>query len=850
MMMKSYHTPMALERKVDAMLLRNAIRLVHCLQKERGSSCAFYANNAAFEGAMMTARSASDISATLLRRNDVPVMPTLTKIRNLISTNRNPQESDDPFTLHRIFVCFNTLISYVVHEYILKEISGTDNQMDTKKNRHRRGLSMDINERLKAATTLMPNIEHNSVGLAIESSNGTDAVASYADRKKLATLYSMGDQDDGESGNASRLQSGDPSDVPPHDSGKVLSTSLSDPRSLGKVAFVKGKPRSQQILDLLHLFVQLKESAGVERAILSTLLAFRGSDDPSLQFLVSDLILEVENQRFLVDQLENLPEGIHRDLVLDLTTLSPKLQELQMIILSDFESLIHAHYDFENIWNLITLYVDKLHSVELLLVEELEYSLPVTMSKILSSGALSSLVPQSQPTPVQSLPSEAISNTNNVFPEEKIIIQLSLENIFPTPQNSNLSSRIESLSPEKVKERILQVLREGERKDASENGYGDSYSSNNNHHAAAVSLRHDMARVLDTSTRTSVTTSNAAKEWEISIYELKFTKRIGVGAAATTYLADWSGQEVAVKVASTSRFGLEGWRREVEVLQRLHHPNVIRLLGSVYHETPLTYCLVLEYCNAGDLATILKYPIPKNFFFTAAVGISNAMAYLHSRNVIHRDLKPANVLCDGNVTSGNFTIKVTDFGVATEAVTLTDLGSSTELGETGNLTGETGTYRWMAPEVIRHERYSTLADVYSFATMLWQFLTREDPFLDVSSLDAARLVAVEQQRPPLPPKTPQAVADLIIINWDDNPSKRWPFEKLSTELKQLQSNLTAEELEFLASSVGHPVYEYEEITVKVGDANIDKRDNAKADPKTKRTSLLSSFFGQKRSEKK
>lgn len=277
---------------------------------------------------------------------------------------------------------------------------------------------------------------------------------------------------------------------------------------------------------------------------------------------------------------------------------------------------------------------------------------------------------------------------------------------------------------------------------------------------------------------------------------------------------------------------------------------MIRLLGSVYHETPLTYCLVLEYCNAGDLATILKYPTPKNFFFTAAVGISNAMAYLHSRHVIHRDLKPANVLCDGNVTSGNFTVKVTDFGVATEAVKSAEIGSSKEARDSRNLTGETGTYRWMAPEVIRHESYSTFADVYSFAITLWQLLTREDPFLDVSSLDAARLVAVEKQRPPLPSKTPQGVADIITTNWDDNPSTRWPFEKLSTELRQLQSRLTAEELEFLASSAGHPVYEYEEITVKSGDANIPKRDIPKGDPKPKRTSLLSSFFGQKRPEKK
>ncbi len=285
----------------------------------------------------------------------------------------------------------------------------------------------------------------------------------------------------------------------------------------------------------------------------------------------------------------------------------------------------------------------------------------------------------------------------------------------------------------------------------------------------------------------------------------------------------------------------------MDALQRLHHPNVIRLLGSVYHETPLTYCLVLEYCNAGDLSTVLKYPTPKNFFFTAALGIANAMAYLHSRCVIHRDLKPANVLCDGNLASGNFTVKVTDFGVATEVDADGRKASAISAKETRNLTGETGTYRWMAPEVMRHESYTTNADVYSFAIMLWQFLTHEEPFLDVSSIDAARLVAVEKQRPPLPSNTPNNVANIISLNWDDNPSSRWPFEKLSAELRKLQNTITAEEQAYLGSSYGHPVYEYEELDL--GDPK-DTKVQSKGDPKVKRSSLLSSFFGQKRFDKK
>ena len=182
---------------------------------------------------------------------------------------------------------------------------------------------------------------------------------------------------------------------------------------------------------------------------------------------------------------------------------------------------------------------------------------------------------------------------------------------------------------------------------------------------------------------------------------------------------------------------------------------------------------------------------------------------------MHRDLKPANILIHGNVASGKFDVKITDFGIATDISRIYESTEESETNESNKkrrLTGETGTYRWMSPEVIRHESYSTPADVYSFAVMLWQFVTRDEPFCDVGSVDAAKLVAVEKKRPPLPKRTPQLVAKLIERNWNDEPASRCDFERIAEELQQLQETLPSEDRDWLEEPHGHPVYGVEDIS--------------------------------------
>ena len=129
--------------------------------------------------------------------------------------------------------------------------------------------------------------------------------------------------------------------------------------------------------------------------------------------------------------------------------------------------------------------------------------------------------------------------------------------------------------------------------------------------------------------------------------------------------------------------------------------------------------IVLEYLP-GSLHDLLHKPSstgkhaklrPLSERVQVQIGreIATGVAYLHSKQLIHRDIKAANVLLDEHMH-----VKLADFGIST--------------GFGPDHTAETGTYRYMAPEVIRHQQYDHKCDVYSYGVLLWEVLHRQVPF--------------------------------------------------------------------------------------------------------------------------
>jgi len=105
------------------------------------------------------------------------------------------------------------------------------------------------------------------------------------------------------------------------------------------------------------------------------------------------------------------------------------------------------------------------------------------------------------------------------------------------------------------------------------------------------------------------------------------------------------------------------------------------------------------------------------------------------------------------------------------------------------MTGETGSYRFMAPEVYRHESYNETVDVYSFAMILFYLYVGRPPWPTLPGIEAVRLASEEGDRPNIPRDLDARSVALLKECWHDNPSARPSFEKILDFLSSYASDV-------------------------------------------------------------
>ncbi|XP_057988493.1 serine/threonine/tyrosine-protein kinase HT1-like isoform X2 [Hevea brasiliensis] len=218
-------------------------------------------------------------------------------------------------------------------------------------------------------------------------------------------------------------------------------------------------------------------------------------------------------------------------------------------------------------------------------------------------------------------------------------------------------------------------------------------------------------------------------EWSADMSQLFIGNKFASGRHSRIYRGIYKQRDVAIKIISQPEEDEDlaatlerQFSSEVALLFRLSHPNIVTFVAAC--KKPPVFCIITEYLAGGSLRKYLHqqepHSVPLNLVLKLGLDIARGMQYLHSQGVLHRDLKSENLLLGEDMC-----VKVADFGI------------SCLESQCGSAKGFMGTYRWMAPEMIKEKHHTKKVDVYSFGIVLWELLTALTPFDNMTPEQAA-----------------------------------------------------------------------------------------------------------------
>jgi eukaryotic-like serine/threonine-protein kinase len=226
-------------------------------------------------------------------------------------------------------------------------------------------------------------------------------------------------------------------------------------------------------------------------------------------------------------------------------------------------------------------------------------------------------------------------------------------------------------------------------------------------------------------------------------------------------------REVVLKVPDQTMIGdpaqYERFQREMQVMNTLDHPVILRGLGSgQYNRIPY---LVTELVVGQSLRQLIETsaPMPPEQAVALVRKIADGMAYCHEHGVIHRDLKPENIL----ITSEGQPV-IMDFGLA--------LTKGAHRVTYSNLSATMGTPDYMAPEQVDGQRGDARTDVYALGTILFELLAGKTPFTGDNNLAvmALHLNGTPPRLDRMQPGVSQQLAAIAARCLQRDPRDRYP----------------------------------------------------------------------------
>jgi len=281
---------------------------------------------------------------------------------------------------------------------------------------------------------------------------------------------------------------------------------------------------------------------------------------------------------------------------------------------------------------------------------------------------------------------------------------------------------------------------------------------------------------------------------EVNPLELDLQEMVGSGTTAEVFKGTLNGETVAIKQFIQCRHRAIKEQvalcREVLILTKITHPNLVRLFGITVSTTPNR--IITEFCDGGTCFELLHNERTVSLVwgqqYKMICDIACAMNYLHGCEpmIVHRDLKSLNLLLAKRVRSATDSpvVKVSDFGLSRV---------KDEDKEWGKMTNKAGTPHWMAPEVYCGTTYDEKVDIYSYAMVLFEIICRSVPFEQFEAAQIGPMVTTGG-RPDLtlvPGDCPKALRELMTVCWSASAKQRPNFKTILEILRRVDLPVTS-----------------------------------------------------------
>jgi calcium/calmodulin-dependent protein kinase I len=239
--------------------------------------------------------------------------------------------------------------------------------------------------------------------------------------------------------------------------------------------------------------------------------------------------------------------------------------------------------------------------------------------------------------------------------------------------------------------------------------------------------------------RAWVAAMDQAKDRDIHRY-YRLGKMLGEGAFAKVHAGEdvETSEQFAIKVIHKSRQDpkeVEFILREMDIMMSVSHPNIVNTYDIF--DSPTVLHLVLEFMGGGELFDIVadKGHLSEQQASQVVRDIITGVEYLHSCDVVHCDIKPENILC--KTKRWPLEVKLCDFGLSN----FIDRATANADGDDNTMSAMIGTPGYVAPEVVKREKYGPPVDMWACGVVLYVMLSGRMPFYGRDDVDVLRRTA-------------------------------------------------------------------------------------------------------------